>query len=1127
MKIRQFLSALTLAMAATAGHAQTVLPRPSASQSVRRTAPRAGVPVEQGPFRPTWESVRGWQCPQWFKDAKFGMWAHWGPQCEAEDGDWYARFMYYPGTEQWNWHTAHFGSPQTHGLKDLIHHWKAEKWDPEALVKLYKEAGAQYFMALGNHHDNFDLWDSPYQQWNSVNMGPRKDLVKGWSDACRKHGLPMGVSIHASHAWTWLEPSQPYDGNLTAADGRGTWWEGYDPQELYAQRHAHSTGWDNSGTIHSQWAWGNGAARPTQAYMDKFQNRVLQLINDYNPSMLYFDDTVLPFYGVTDSVGLNILASYYNHSARRNGGQPQVVVMGKILDDEQKQALLWDVERGIPDRIQKKPWQTCTCIGSWHYSRAVYEAGSYKPAGQVVRMLVDIVSKNGNLLLSVPVKGDGTIDDKELAVVQGIAAWMKDNKQSIYGTRPWKTFGEGPLAEASNPLTAQGFNENNNYSSRDVRYAERHDTLFATIMAWPAAGRYRLESLGVLSPYYNGRVAKVELLGHGEVGFEQRADGVFVDVPAHRVNDIAPVFQICFGETLSSWARLQQLVAAVDEAVAALKAAAGYNTGKVSRRNVLLLEAELTRARSCREDDGDGAIGQIVEALTTAYRRAVQEKCAGGVPDAAHAQDITADVLGETADFARKQATATRFATPKHWTVDNFEIPQTDGSGTKNGIDNYPGTNCLMLGIWNDRSRATAPLADARVYQKVHLRRGRYYFGGAFDTHYNLTRGYVFASREPCATQDIEQQSLAFYPVTAVRDGNDTYGVYFSLDDEADVCLGFQADLASGAETQELRVKRVSLLRYADVTSAQYDGLVAEAEALLSAAVIGRNTGCYSPQAVDRLRVQMVQAGQLSVSESLADACLLLQAACQDFQKNGKVPGGRGDEEHATDLTKDLLVEASGFTPAGPGATRFEAPKYWTVENFRIPQTDGTGTKAGLDNYTGSYSLMMGLWNDRARNTVGSLADARIYRTLTLPRGSYYFGATFDDTWLPVRGYIFASRGMLPTADMERKSIAHYDMGACTKDGTFNGIYFALNETTTLNVGFQCDLTQGSEQQEFRAKRVRLVHIDPAPTAISRPAAAALRAAEVYNLSGQAVVRGHSKLTKGVYVTHGKKVVVW
>ena len=170
---------------------------------------------------------------------------------------------------------------------------------------------------------------------------------------------------------------------------------------------------------------------------------------------------------------------------------------------------------------------------------------------------------------------------------------------------------------------------------------------------------------------------------------------------------------------------------------------------------------------------------------------------------------------------------------------------------------------------------------------------------------------------------------------------------------------------------------------------------------------------------------------------------------------------------------------------------------------------------------------MMGLCNDRARNTVGSLADARIYRTLTLPRGSYYFGATFGATWLPVRGYIFASRGTLPTADMERKSIAHYDMGACTKDGTFNGIYFALNETTTLNVGFQCDLTQGSEQQEFRAKRVRMVRIDPAPTAISRPAAAALRAAEVYSLSGQAVGRGHSKLTKGVYVTHGKKVVVW
>ncbi|MCF0203598.1 MAG: alpha-L-fucosidase, partial [Bacteroidaceae bacterium] len=175
--------------------------------------------------------------PEWFKDAKFGIWAHWGPQCLAEDGDWYARFMYFAGTGQYNYHVANFGNPGTYGLKEMCRDWKEEKWDPEALVKLYHEAGARYFMTLGQHHDNFDLWQSPYQPWNSVNMGPKKDIVKGWSDACKKYGLPLGVSMHGSHAWTWLEGSQSYDGNLKKEDGTGKWWEGYDPQDLYAQNH--------------------------------------------------------------------------------------------------------------------------------------------------------------------------------------------------------------------------------------------------------------------------------------------------------------------------------------------------------------------------------------------------------------------------------------------------------------------------------------------------------------------------------------------------------------------------------------------------------------------------------------------------------------------------------------------------------------------------------------------------------------------------------------------------------------------------------------------------------------------------------------------------------------------------
>ncbi len=504
------------------------------------------VPVETGEYTPDWEGVSSWICPEWFRDAKFGMWAHWGPQCEAETGDWYARHMYYANHWQGKAHVAQYGDPKEFGLKDLCNAWKAENWEPDSLIRFYKSVGAKYFMTLGQHHDNFDLWDSDYQEWNSVNIGPKRDIVGEWAAACKKYGLPLGVSMHGSHAWTWLEGSQAYDGNLTKADGKGKWWEGYDPQELYAQRHRHSKGWENEGTIHSQWQWGNEASLPSAAYKVKFQNRVLECVNKYNPDMLYFDDNVLPFYGNDESIGLNILTHFYNRSARLNGGKQQVVVTGKILQDWHKKALLWDVERGAPDKAQELPWQTCTCLGHWHYDKHTYNTGGYKSAQQVISMLVDIVSKNGNMLLSVPLRGDGTPDEKCIAILKQIKAWMDVNSSSIYGTRPWKTFGEGPVARKSNPINAHGFNERNDYTAEDVdiRFAQRNDTLFATTLRYPAKPTVTIQSLGKNSEYYNGKVKSVKLLGHGKVKFRNTDEGLVITMPKKPVNDIAAVFVI-------------------------------------------------------------------------------------------------------------------------------------------------------------------------------------------------------------------------------------------------------------------------------------------------------------------------------------------------------------------------------------------------------------------------------------------------------------------------------------------------------------------------------------------------------------------------------------------------------
>lgn len=510
----------------------------------------------QGKFEPTWQSLKQYEAPEWFRNVKFGIWAHWGPQCVEGTGDWMARFMYEEGSYPYNYHVKNYGHPSEFGFKDIIHVWKAEKWDPEKLVTFYKEIGAQYFFAMGNHHDNMDLWDSKYQPWNSLNMGPKRDIIGEWAKAARKNKLPFGVSIHAAHAWLWYETSQradkkgdkagiPYDGNMTKEDGKGKWWEGYDPQDLYAQNHPLSKGSENIGTIHSQWGWENGATIPSEKYCTNFYERTVQMINQYNPDLLYFDDTTLPLYPVSDA-GMKIAAHYYNHSMATHKGKQEAVLFGKILTDEQKDALTWDVEKGAPDKIQEEPWQSCSCIGGWHYTTSIYENNNYKSASSVIKLLIDIVSKNGNLLLSVPVRGDGTIDEKETAILQGIGEWMKDNKECIVDTRPWKIFGEGPIAESSNPINAQGFNEGKNEkaTAEEIRFTQNKKTLYASLLAWPVGRQVTIKSLSEKNNLYPETIKKVELLGYGKVPFTRTNVGLVIELPEKNVNKISPVFKI-------------------------------------------------------------------------------------------------------------------------------------------------------------------------------------------------------------------------------------------------------------------------------------------------------------------------------------------------------------------------------------------------------------------------------------------------------------------------------------------------------------------------------------------------------------------------------------------------------
>jgi len=513
------------------------------------------LPVTPGPFQPTWDSLKQYRVPDWFRNAKFGIWAHWGPQCAPEQSDWYARNMYIQGHPQNKYQVAHYGPPSQMGFKDVIHSWKAEHWDPEKLVALYKRVGAQYFVALGNHHDNFDLWNSQFQPWNSVNMGPQKDLIAGWAKAAHDQGLPFGVSLHAAHAWSWYEITQsadktgplagvPYDGKLTKADGVGKWWEGYDPQDLYEQRHVPSPNFAKPGSIHDRWDWNNGVSQPDQAYCDKFYNRTVDLIHKYQPDLIYFDDDALPLWPVSDA-GLKIASEFYNFNRQQHDGKLQAVVLGKQLNEVERQCIVWDIERGTSDRIEPLPWETDTCIGNWHYSRPLYEKGHYKGARTVIRMLADIVSKNGNLLLNIPVRGDGTIDDKEEVVLQGIADWMDVNKEAIFSTRPWKVFGEGP-ASAGPAKPVGNFNEGKGkpFTAQDVRFTAKGDTLYAILLGVPKKP-VTIKSLGTAAKLLDQPIGQITLLGSGEqVKWEQTAAALTLRPPAKAPNDIALVYKI-------------------------------------------------------------------------------------------------------------------------------------------------------------------------------------------------------------------------------------------------------------------------------------------------------------------------------------------------------------------------------------------------------------------------------------------------------------------------------------------------------------------------------------------------------------------------------------------------------
>ncbi len=489
--------------------------RPSFAQQ------NSSLSIAAGPFQGTRESLAAYKVPAWFADAKFGIWSHWGPQSGVEDGDWYARNMYIQGSSQYYYHVETYGHPSKVGYKDLVPQFKAARWDPEHLMDLYVKAGAKYFFSMGVHHDNFDMWNSKYQpRWNAVAIGPKRDIVGEWKIAARRRGLRFGVSEHLSNSFDWFAPAHTSDssGPLAGVSYDGTL-AGY--ADLYH---------DYSGmpADFAKTAEPMGRVAPAW-WKQQYFNRVKDLVDQHQPDLLYTDGGI-PF----DEYGLALVANLYNVSAARHNGQVEAVYTSKTRTDCAIGTCALDRERGVLDDISPEPWQTDTCIGGWHYKRGI----QYKSAKKVIDLLVDIVSKNGNLLLNFPLPNSGELDFEELVTLEGITAWMQTNSEGIYATRPWKVYGEGPAMKVVIPSNGKEFDPNEgkkpDLGPADIRFTTKPGVIFAFVQGWPGAEAV-VTSLGTTSPQNPPRITSAVMLGHDErLRFTQSGDALRVRLPEQR-----------------------------------------------------------------------------------------------------------------------------------------------------------------------------------------------------------------------------------------------------------------------------------------------------------------------------------------------------------------------------------------------------------------------------------------------------------------------------------------------------------------------------------------------------------------------------------------------------------------
>ncbi len=465
-------------------------------------------------YEPNWDSFHQYEVPEWFKDAKFGIYFHWGPySVPAYETEWYSHYMYVEGNKINKYHKQHYGTLDEFGYKDFIPMFKAEKFDPEAWAELFASAGARFAGPVAEHADGFAMWDSDLTEWDAADMGPKQDVVGQMEKAVRKQGMKFITTFHHHYMYAWYPT---WDENTDASNP--------EYKGLYGQK-LPSSAWVNTHEIPDP--------MPDKEFIDRWYNRVIEVIDKYQPDLIYFDSKL---HFIDEQYRLNLLSYYYNKAEEWDKG---VVCTYKHKALKPHAAVL-DMERSRTSTKTAFPWLTDDSVDwdTWCH----VQHPNYKTVNRIIDFLVDVVSKNGVVMLNIPPKANGEIPDEVQKRLLEIGEWLHINGEAIYGSRPWKTYGEGPTQIVEGHLSEH---KNDPHVAEDIRFTTKDDVLYAFALDIPEEP-VQIKSLAA-SSQYPIKIKNISLLGsNNNIKWEQTSEALIIQPPKEVPCDHALAFKITY-----------------------------------------------------------------------------------------------------------------------------------------------------------------------------------------------------------------------------------------------------------------------------------------------------------------------------------------------------------------------------------------------------------------------------------------------------------------------------------------------------------------------------------------------------------------------------------------------------